>query len=67
MFETAGSRLEPWFKDANAAGVFRESLFEGWQPDLVGLCLEILLAIYKGSAGVGRPPSCAKCSFEGQG
>jgi hypothetical protein len=43
MFDTAVSRLEPWFKDANAAGAFRETLFEGWQPELVGFYLEALL------------------------
>ena len=43
MFDTAVSRLEPWFKDANAAGAFREALFETWQPELVGFYLEALL------------------------
>jgi hypothetical protein len=43
VFDTAVSRLEPWFKDANAAGAFRETLFEGWQPELVGFYLEVML------------------------
>ena len=43
MFDTAVSRLEPWFKDANAAGTFREMLFGTWQPELVGFYLEALL------------------------
>jgi hypothetical protein len=43
MFDTAVSRLELWFKDASAAGAFRETLFEGWQPELVGFYLEVLL------------------------
>jgi hypothetical protein len=33
MFDTAVFRLEPWFKDAKAAGAFRETLFESWQPE----------------------------------
>jgi hypothetical protein len=36
-------RLEPWFKDANAAGAFRETLFKSWQPELVGFYLEAML------------------------
>jgi hypothetical protein len=43
MFDTAVSRLEPWFKDANAAGAFREILFESWQLEMVGFYLEVLL------------------------
>jgi hypothetical protein len=43
MFDTAVSRLEPWFKDAKAAGAFRETLFESWRPESVGFYLEALL------------------------
>jgi hypothetical protein len=43
LLDTAVSRLEPWFKDAKAAKAFRETLFESWQPELVGFYLESLL------------------------
>jgi hypothetical protein len=47
MFDTAVSRLEPWFKDAKAARAFRETLFEDWHPELVGFYLESLLRYAK--------------------
>jgi hypothetical protein len=43
MFDTAVSRLEPWFKDAAAAGAFRDTLCESWEPKLVGFYLEAML------------------------
>lgn len=43
MFDTAVSRLEPWFKDADAVESFRSILFPEWQPDKSLFCMKALL------------------------